>query len=981
VSTLYLAAPISGHMYERERMDTISFLQKVLPDKGNYVLTVDQGSRHWNEHFDTIDALVEGVQRIDKTTATVFFAVGSFEDNIETNPSTGRSKVRRTQEKSAWFKTLACDLDVGGKHEYSTPRDAVAALYAVCDKLGLAKPMIVSSGRGVHCYWPLKQVISAANWTKLSTTLRVALQKNGLDLDPSKIHDSSMVLRPVGANHKKDPSNWKPVRLLADAPEQDVMTFATLLSAYKGEVVSTTKPNKKRESAVMSAILEGGTPIDLDSIRKKCRQIDALLASGGEFDAEGNPVSEPLWRAGLGMANYAADKEDAVIRLGGKHPDFDLEANLKKMANWKGTGPTTCAMFKQLCPGGCEGCEQDGKITSPAQLTSGVSEVVMVNPETQAQITFTLPRRYSMKNGAVYYTPPGSDEDVFVSPYMMYVLDRFTDVDENRQIAKLLVKFPLEGERVVDVDSSVIAVGGSDLVKALALRQIYIPGDPRPLRTYLMTYLQELQKTKPIEMYYRHFGWQADDVFLGSEGVMGNVDKTALTHYDGPIRDYTSAVTNTGADVENWVRLTRLFAQPDARYHGLVFLMMAGSPLMRGSGLASTLVNSYSKESGSGKTITARLGLSIWGQPSKLMRTVNDTDNALYKHFGIMHSLGAYIDEITTMDPERLRAFAFTLQEGRERDRVKQSADGFREKVTWQMPLFASSNRDAYDVVGMRYSSEAEKLRILQFNFDKLAIFERTDLNIGYKITRYLETNHGFIGPILVKEIMAQGGPHAVFDRAYNRFQSRYNFTFTGPERFYQAMMVLADAIGEIMESLGLIEFDYQQSVRNGLEHIAYLRQANIEGEMNGMDLCFQFLTENADKIVHYREVQVAGTDPRVYVMEPPPRVAVARTEVALSMKDEFIGGELFVNRQAFKKWCQFNGVEYRSVLQSMQREGVRVTEQIRKTLFKGVNGASASGQTYCFCVDLSTHPRFIEANSMTTAPTMDVKPRLAAVE
>jgi hypothetical protein len=115
--------------------------------------------------------------------------------------------------------------------------------------------------------------------------------------------------------------------------------------------------------------------------------------------------------------------------------------------------------------------------------------------------------------------------------------------------------------------------------------------------------------------------------------------------------------------------------------------------------------------------------------------------------------------------------------------------------------------------------------------------------------------------------------------------------------------------------------------------------------------------------------------------MEPPPRVAVARTEVALSMKDEFIGGELFVNRQAFKKWCQFNGVEYRSVLQSMQREGVRVTEQIRKTLFKGVNGASASGQTYCFCVDLSTHPRFIEANSMTTAPTMDVKPRLAAVE
>jgi hypothetical protein len=493
-----------------------------------------------------------------------------------------------------------------------------------------------------------------------------------------------------------------------------------------------------------------------------------------------------------------------------------------------------------------------------------------------------------------------------------------------------------------------------------------------------MTYLAELQKTKPIEMYYRHFGWQSDEAFLGSAGPMGKVDPSAHPHYDGPIKDYLTSIAQNGS-MDGWVKLTRLFAQPKATYHGLVFLMMAGAPLMRGSGLASTLVNSYSKESGSGKTITARLGLSIWGQPSKLMRTVNDTDNALYKHFGIMHSLGAYIDEITTMDPERLRAFAFTLQEGRERDRVKQSADGFREKVHWCMPLFASSNRDAYDVIGMRYSSEAEKLRILQFPFEKLEIFERPGLNLGYKISHFLESNYGHVGPILVQEIIKRGGAAAVFDKAYSRFHERYDFHFTGPERFYQAMMVIADAMGEIMEDLELIEFDYQDSVRNGLTHIDELRVTHHDGALDGMDLVFQFLTENADKIVSFREGVNPQGDISMTVLDPP-RVAVARAENRFDKAGQFVGGMLFVNRQTFKKWCGINGVEYRSVMSDMKRQGVKVTEQIRKTLFKGVPGASVSGQTYCFSIDMATHARFIEANSPIIPGCIEGSGRLSAV-
>ena len=968
-------------------MDTKEFLEKVLPSSGNYVLWIKKPSTGkksgvWNENYDTLDALTEAITEKDKTASDVYFAVGSFANNVEVDPDTGRAKVRRTAEKAHKFKSLCCDIDVGEKTKYDHAKEAVRDLFAVCDSLGLHRPMLVSSGRGVHAYWPMTEELSSRIWQQLSTMLLAALQSNGMDIDSSKVHDPTMVLRPAGAHHKKDPANWREVKVVRDAEAQSPMAYAEVLKRFKGAVAFRPKrpAGTRKKSSVMSAVLDDGDPIVLDKVRTQCKQIDALMSSGGQYDAAGQPVTEPMWRASLGIAKFADDVEDAVIRLSGNHPDFDLDANMRKLDGWKGTGPTLCDTFEKMCPSGCEGCPFRGQITTPAHLTPGKSEIVMTNPETNTPVEVTLPKRYSVKGGALMYTPPGADDPVFVSPYVMHVMARFMNMNENHQTIKIMVKFPLEGERIIDMNVLDIANGGSEFVKALALRQVYISGDPRLLRTYLMTYLQDLQKSTPMDLYYQHFGWQNNGTFLGSNGSIGDNEQDAgLVHYDGPIKDYESAVAAKG-DLEVWKKLTKLFSQPKAKYHGLVFLMMAGSPLMAGSGLASALVNSYSKESGSGKTITARMGLSVWGKPSKLMRTVNDTDNALYKHFGVMHSLGAYIDEVTTMDSERLRAFAFTLQEGRERDRVKQSADGFRDKVTWMMPIFSSSNRDAYDVLGMRYSSEAEKLRVLQFNFEKLAVFDKPGVNVGYEMSRLLEENYGLVGPLIVEEILKRGGPSAVFDRAYRRFFDRYEFNFTGPERFYQAMMVLADAIGEILTDLRLIQFDYRSAVRNGLQHIEYLRETNIEGAMDGLDLCMQYLTENADKIVHWHEAPAPGSGARGRVLSPAPKSACARSEALFDTDGDFVGGTMFINRALFRKWCANNGVEFRAVITGLKREGVTVTDNVRKTLFKGVQGASSSGQTYCFSLDMSTHPRLIEANSTIDSP-MDVKPRLSAVE
>lgn len=959
-------------------MDTKTFLGKLLPAQDNYVLYLSKSdTTKWNENHTTIDEVCAAIQKYDQTPTTVYFAVGKFANNVEVSTKTGRPAAKRRKEFATCFKTLCCDIDIGTEHKYQSQAEGVKALFAACDAIKLPRPMIVSSGRGVHAYWPMEKAVTANLWERMSIALRNALQAHGVDIDASKIHDTSMVLRPAGAHHKKDPSNWREVKVVHDVPAQPVQVYADALVAFK-TATPPTRANKRPPSAVAAAILEGGTPIHLDNLRK-CKQIDALISSGGRLNAAGTVVEEPLWRASLGIAKFCEDQQDAVIRLAGGHPDFDLDNNLQKLAGWRGTGPTNCATLKSLCPEGCVGCKHDGKLTSPAQLSTGVTEVPIVHPNTGETMNLKLPHRYSFNNGCVVYTPPGSDETVFVSPYLMYVVARFTDVEEKRSLAKIAVQFPLEGTRVIDIDINAISMGGAELGKALAMKQVYTYGDNRLLKQYLMTYLQELQRMKSIDYFYKHYGWQADGTFLAGDGLVGQ-PPSEHTHFEGSLDEYKRlGRMGQQGDLQAWIKGTKMFAHPDLEFQGLVFLMMIGSPIMKGSGLASLFVNMYSKDSGSGKTLTARYGMSAWGNPDTLLRTVNDTDNALYKHFGVLSSTGAYIDEVTTMDNERLRAFVFTLQEGREKSRVTQAADGFRTSATWNMPVFGSSNKDIYEALGTRYSSEAESLRVLQFPMQRVALFEKGGQNIGYTISRFLAKNYGMAGPLIVEEIIRRGGPEAVYEKAFAQFEYKYNFQFKGQERFIQAAFVIADAVNDICKSLGLIMFDGARLIYRGLKYLESLRNVIQESAMNGMDLLMQCLTENAMRIVHYREIQQKGNI-KSFIIEPAPSSAIARTEVAYDEKGTFLGGLLYINKQMLKKWCQINGAEYRSIIVGLANEGVTLEDNVRKTLFKGVNGASSSGQTYCLKLDLASHPRLIEANTDSVPSPLNCTPRLAAI-
>ena len=227
-------------------MDTTKdFLARILPSVGNYVITIIYSSGSaFNVAYDNLDDMVAGIAKHDKTDSTVYHAILSHHNNIELQAN-GREKVLRTKETAFMAKTLCFDLDVGPAKPYATRNEAGSALKKVIGTLALPTPLIISSGKGLHVYWPLNTSINASEWVELSMALRLALEENNLAIDASKIHDPTMILRPVGSHHKKDPANWVEVTALNKGVDTDVAAWRQLLAPWIGKAVNKTTTASK----------------------------------------------------------------------------------------------------------------------------------------------------------------------------------------------------------------------------------------------------------------------------------------------------------------------------------------------------------------------------------------------------------------------------------------------------------------------------------------------------------------------------------------------------------------------------------------------------------------------------------------------------------------------------------------------------------------------------------------------------------------
>lgn len=982
-------------------MDTKSFLTRVLPAAGGYVL--HSHTRRFpgatghkdiifrnNGCYNTIDEFVAEAAKLDQAPLTqVFFAVLSHKDNLYSDGAATR--VRRTQQTAYMAKCLCFDLDVGDKTPYPTAKEGVRAFELARTALGLPEPMIVRSGKGVHIYWPLKEDLPKDQWVKTSAALSNALSTNNLTIDVSKVFDSSMVLRPAGMHHKKDEANWREVRVVQDCPDYDFADIYAILEPYHYATPNGKKTDKtKKSSPLLDAILNNNDfpPVNLDHVIEGCAQIRALAESGGALDAAGMKAREPLWRNSMGIVAYMRQEEmaEGVVRLAGKHEGFDLDASLNKIDNWRGSGPTYCSTIERECPSGCNGCPHKGKITSPALLTRGEKLTVVENEVTGETEEVRMPAGYFVKHGFIYreFTNVRKEKDSegktieveftdveLVCPYVLWVTGRYQDMERGTAVCVLKVRYPTNSVETFDLSLSALSVGGAELGKALGNMQVLLRNEAqlRNTRSYLMTYLQEIQAAVDTSYVHDTLGWQQDNSFLCGATLIGS--EVTDFRLSGPAKRQAEFIHVKG-DRDVWVDTVKIFGHEEMLLHGFFFLGGVGGLLMKGSTLDSFMLNMFSPDSGVGKTFTQAAIISAWGNPRDMFLQITDTDNALFRSFGALNSFSPCIDEITMIEPDRLANMLYRISSGIDKGRMDQTAE-LRARAKWKTVVVGSSNKDLYAALETSTGGVAQKLRLFQAYFPKNKFMSDN----GKRLVMLLHRNYGHAAPEIAKWIIDHGGPDKVYEEAANRLFSR-GYLFDGEERYIEAAFTVVEGTGYVLEQLGLYTQGYVRNLDAGYRALESNRGNTRAMTLDAIDVIGQFTVENNAKIVEYVENKSMPSS-KGTVRLPAPDYAVMRLEIARTEKDPVVSGRVCIVRPELKKYLGKIGIDFTKVLMELRDAGALLAENERVSIYKGCD-RSNPGQAYCVILD-ANHPRIRSVLVESKGQTIAVSPRMAVLQ
>jgi hypothetical protein len=349
-------------------MTQFDLLNAVQPSSGWFAVLGIKGVDNTKQY------LVETREEVDEIAAlmvqqerNVFFGVAKYTDG------SGRKKSNVRAIKSFWL-----DIDCGPTKAVVNPKtnrpdgyidqaSGLAALQKFCRTIGLPKPILINSGRGLHVYWPLTTEVTREQWEPVAARLRELCVIHDLYVDPSVFEVSRVLRIPGTLNFKDNPASA--VSVIHEGKPTDFDDFVNLL----GIKPPTTEPlPAKRPLTALGKSLQ-------DSIGKSFKRIMTRSAKGDGcqqlLDCYQNQttIPEPRWFDALSVAKFCDDADKSIHLLSNQHPDYDPGKTVQKIAHIE--QPHNCATFERNNPGGCAGCPHFGKIKNPITLGMTWKEV------------------------------------------------------------------------------------------------------------------------------------------------------------------------------------------------------------------------------------------------------------------------------------------------------------------------------------------------------------------------------------------------------------------------------------------------------------------------------------------------------------------------------------------------------------------------------------------------------------------------------
>lgn len=962
-------------------MNTLEFLQTILPEEGWKFLALGRPDHSGLAHkaYESLETMAAAMESYDRQeTTTVYHACAAYKEPSYEVEVQGEMK-RKYRGEPNWFKAKSfwADIDCGEQKAaegkgYINKSEAAKAIFGFCREHGFPDPMVVDSGGGLHCYWPLTRTIGPKSWCRMADGFKAALKAGGVIVDPSRTADLSSVLRPIGSTNKKPGRDPKVVQLKRPpnpcTPEDFAAAVARATSALTVEV-----PTRRYDASLnddLTAHLGPQLESSAQEVANHCAQVAALRDTQGD-------VNYDHWRGVVGIIKHCIEGYDLAVEWSARrgetgHSNTDV---LTRYESWD-TGPATCAFFQTCNSGGCDGCQHQGKITSPIQLGRIMPEPaemeIPVADEEDAAATITVPEMphgYAWSNNLMVRMLP--DTNNVLQPHkfchaLFYPIQRIRKPDGTFAFT-IRMHLPDQRTRDFEVDTASLA-SSSDLLKALGRYEL-MPTNNKDASMHMTAYIRDsihklMAEQREVDTL-THFGWREDmsgfllgDRLYHKDGSVRRVfiggaaaeHKLALPDPRGSLSAYSEAV-NFVYNRENSQAAQYAFCSTygslltpfgEDSYNGILMCIVSG-------------------KSGRGKTTVgaaARYGL---GDATKMTFAGKSgaTWNARWAILGAFKNIPVVFDEMTDMEASQFSEMAYTISQGSDKSRLTSQGGkvGFADRNTWAQSPDLTANEDMLAKLAQHNANtQAEAMRVVQINFGRYEVPIIKPAELVSRALEQMRDNMGNAGDVFVKYLVAnQDRVRTVF----RKFETSLSAMLPESEyRFYRNHAAATLTAAKLLIELDIVEFDLHElenfTHRMLRDQIDLVKAGNTTNPGDAVSRMVRDLSNRIIVTTTYRDTRADARGPeeslsRINGVPCGRRVLGINNPNSTEKVDPKVIGKLFLAKKEFNDWCAKNRIEPKEVIEYCRLAGWMVPWSERFNLGRGTAYSTGTCAVYAF--------------------------------
>ena len=623
-----------------------NFLKLILPNSGQkcWISISKKGVKQG--FVDSVEKLAEQLKKIDAQGIDAYFGCAVF----------GEAFSRKTDNAVA-AKSFWLDLDCGEGKPYAAPDLAIEALDNFANALGIALPVIVNSGYGVHAYWVLKNPIDSKKWQECSKIFKLATEQCGLQADPARTSDIASILRPPETHNYK-----RGGKALVEVQDSEIEyitieDFEKSLRAYVKDlpaVAPLTSTILNTPHAVNSAILGGKTGAKFN-LNEGCK--------------EGGRNQRCAELAGWLMGTCGKTYEETVMALlkwnqlnAPPMDDLELKRTVQSIAGREAQKPKTDKyeiitqygprqIPKLIKPYSCSGNDGTGAMWAAVETEDGDIKPQRFTPFGLHLIDVC--RKESIVHGA-------------------YVFAQFHPRDGWHEFTVTTEEF------MGSSWMAIMARNAADITNHKIFRQ------------YVFAVAEKMKMEQNDKKRYEQFGWKEDHSrFLIGAALLGINRAPEFAYGDTQLEPRMKAMTlQPGTSLAAWSAAANSFYAVGFEPHGFGLLTGFAAPLMTflcGKTDGGAMLALYSRKSGAGKSKILEALASIYGAYDGLSLSRSDTANAKFNKISKACHLPVYEEELTAQDPDAAADMVKRFTEGRDKDRAKRDGSVEMRNTYWQV--------------------------------------------------------------------------------------------------------------------------------------------------------------------------------------------------------------------------------------------------------------------------------------------------------